>query len=86
MKTGGGILIANPPPKECVISADLIERVVVSAVEKAKKRNVFGKEITPFILDEIKAETGGESVKTNVALALNNVRLGARLAAALNKA
>ncbi len=64
---------------------DLIETVVVSAVEKAKQKNVFGKAITPFLLDEIKTETEGESVKTNVALALNNVRLGARLAAALNK-
>ena len=86
MKTGGGVLVANPPPKECVISADLIEKVVASAVEKARKKRVFGKEITPFLLDEIKTETGGESVKTNVALALNNIQLGARLAVALNKA
>ena len=38
--------------------------------------------LTPFLLARINALTGGESLRANVELVLNNVRLGARTAVA----
>ncbi len=85
IKAGSGVLIANPPPKEVEMSIDRVERLVESAIEKSVTRGIVGKKLTPFLLEEINKETGGKSVETNVALALNNIQLGARLAVALNK-
>ena len=46
------------------------------------KRQVHGKEITPFLLAKVKDLTGGESLKSNIQLALNNARCAARIAVA----
>ncbi|MDG2398792.1 MAG: pseudouridine-5'-phosphate glycosidase, partial [Candidatus Marinimicrobia bacterium] len=38
---------------------------------------------TPFLLHEIFKESNGESLKTNIALALSNAKLGAEIAVEL---
>jgi pseudouridine-5'-phosphate glycosidase len=42
----------------------------------------MGKEVTPFLLARIRDLTAGESQRANVALALNNAQLGAKIARA----
>jgi pseudouridine-5'-phosphate glycosidase len=44
------------------------------------KRGIKGKDTTPFLLSYIKELTGGESLEANIALVLNNARLGAQIA------
>jgi pseudouridine-5'-phosphate glycosidase len=44
---------------------------------------VSGKEITPFLLDQLQRETGGASLEANVRLVLRNASLAARIAGAL---
>ncbi len=78
-----GVLITNPIPAEFAIPADVIEPVIVSAVEKAKRENISGKAITPYLLNEVAQSTGGKSLTANIALIKNNVKLGAELAYAL---
>jgi len=41
--------------------------------------------VTPFLLNAIFKETKGKSLETNISLALNNVKLGAKIAKELNK-
>ena len=79
----GGMLIANPVPVEDEIAASEMNRHIASALATAKARGIEGKAVTPFLLGEILNLTGGESLKTNIALVLNNARLAARIAAAL---
>ena len=55
------------------------------ALKKADAAGVHGKAVTPFLLAAIKDMTGGESFKTNVQLALNNVRCACRIATELSK-
>ena len=83
IKTGSGVLVVNPPPENFSMAVDFVESFVAKAVALADERGVSGKGLTPFLLSEIEKETGGKSVETNVALGLNNIQLGARLAAAL---
>jgi pseudouridine-5'-phosphate glycosidase len=45
-----------------------------------KSKRVVGKETTPFLLKDIAKETKNKSLDTNISLALNNVRLGAKIA------
>jgi pseudouridine-5'-phosphate glycosidase len=78
----GGALIANPIPIADEIPAARIEGHIAAALKEASKAGVAGKEVTPFLLARIRDLTQGESQKANVALALNNAQLGAKIARA----
>ena len=75
-------LIANPIPEEYGMDFDEMEGVIRTALEAAEAAGVHGKEITPFLLAKVKDLTGGESLKSNIQLALNNARCAARIAVA----
>jgi pseudouridylate synthase len=44
---------------------------------------VRGQAVTPFLLNAMAEETDGESIKTNVALLLNNAHVAAMVAGAV---
>jgi pseudouridine-5'-phosphate glycosidase len=77
------MLIANPVPVDDEIPAPEMNRHIAAALATAKAKGIEGKAVTPFLLGEILDLTGGESLKTNIALVLNNARLAARIATAL---
>ena len=79
---GGGILVAQPIPEDFAMDKMRIDTVIDRAIHEASERNISGKEITPFLLSEIANLTDGESLASNIALVENNVRLGAKIAAA----
>ncbi len=79
----GTVLIANPVPAGEQVSQDVIEHHIQQALNEARKQQITGKEITPFLLKHIAEHTQGESLEANIALVLNNARLGARIAGAL---
>ncbi|PTW61759.1 pseudouridine-5'-phosphate glycosidase [Breoghania corrubedonensis] len=81
----GGVLVANPVPEEAEIPADEMEGHITAALEAADAQGIHGKEVTPFVLAKIFELTAGRSLKTNIALMLNNARLAARIAIALRK-
>jgi pseudouridine-5'-phosphate glycosidase len=80
----GGALIANPIPSADEIPAEKIEAHIAAALRDAKAQGIAGKDVTPFLLARIRDLTQGESQRANVALALNNAQLGARIARAFS--
>lgn len=78
-----GLLITNPIPSEFNISADIIEPVIIEAIQKAAHNQVSGKALTPFLLAEVSQLTQGKSLEANISLIKNNARLGAELAHAV---
>ena len=81
IKTGlvSSTLVCNPIPKKHEIPNSEIKKIIDRACVTAKNKNVFGKELTPFLLGEIVKKTKGKSLKANIALALNNISLGIRI-------
>lgn len=79
-----GVLIANPIPRQDEIAADVIEPAIHAALQLAQQKNIRGKAITPFLLNEIVNVTEGRSLQANKQLIKNNVHLGAQLAKALS--
>jgi pseudouridine-5'-phosphate glycosidase len=75
-----GILVTNPIPEADEIPADIMEPVIQESLSTAIRNNLAGKEVTPFLLSEIAEMTKGKSIKANISLIKNNVRLGALLA------
>ncbi len=76
----GGVLIANPVPEVYKLDADVIEKTIAEAVVEAERKAIRGKALTPFLLAKIEQLTGGDSLRTNIQLVLNNARLGAEVA------
>ncbi|MEQ8479205.1 MAG: pseudouridine-5'-phosphate glycosidase [Hoeflea sp.] len=79
----GGMLVANPVPEADEIPAGVMKIHIETALSRAAEQRIEAKAVTPFLLGEILELTGGESLRTNIALVLNNARLAARIAAAL---
>jgi pseudouridine-5'-phosphate glycosidase len=80
----GGMLIANPVPESDEIPREEMEIYISRALANAERDEIAGKQVTPYLLDNIFHLTGGRSLKTNIALVENNARLAAEIAVAMN--
>ncbi len=78
----GGAVIANPIPAEYEPTLAPIQDATMAALAEAERTGLKGKELTPFLLTKIKELTGGESLRANIELILNNAGLAAKIAAA----
>ncbi|MFF2533646.1 pseudouridine-5'-phosphate glycosidase [Brevibacillus sp. NPDC058079] len=81
----GGAVIANPILEADAIPYDEIEAIILQAMHDAKSQGITGKQVTPFMLANVKERTGGKSLEANIALVKNNAKLAAQIAVALNR-
>lgn len=81
----GGVLIVNPIPEDAAMPKELIDGVIQQALDEAEEKGIKGKEVTPFLLQRVTELTGGESLQANISLVVNNARVAAGIAAALNR-
>jgi len=81
----GGQLVANPIPAAAEIPRAEIGPAIETALAEATAQGIAAKDVTPFLLDRILALTEGRSLASNIALVLNNARLGAAIAQALSQ-
>ena len=82
---GGGLLIANPVPKEYALSLEYMNEMIEEAVRAAEKEGIKGKRLTPYLLNKIKELTGGKSLQANIELVKDNARVAAKIARVLVK-
>jgi pseudouridine-5'-phosphate glycosidase len=73
----GGLLLARPSEESLEV-----EPLLEGALAEARSRGVTGPAVTPFVLEQIHRETGGESVRVNKRLIADNARLAAEVAVA----
>jgi pseudouridylate synthase len=78
----GGVLVANPLPPDEQLDPELHDRVLAEALAAAAEQGIYGKAITPFLLDRLRAATEGDSLRANVALVLHNAALAGEIAVA----
>ncbi len=76
----GGQLVANPIPETAEISRAEINPAIEQALAEAASQGIAAKGVTPFLLQRIFELTEGRSLVSNIALVLNNARLGAAIA------
>lgn len=81
----GGVVLGCPIPEENELDPQMIEKVIDEAIIKSKEQGITGKAVTPFLLNEIKEITKGDSLAANIQLVFNNAQIGARLAYQLQK-
>ena len=79
----GGVVIANPIPEEFALDSAMVEQYVAQSIEQAMECGIWGKNLTPWLLQRIEQLTAGKSLESNIELMLNNARLGAQIAVAM---
>ncbi len=85
LKLKNSIILTVPVPEEFEIESRELERILSDALELAEKQKISGKEITPFLLEQMSEKSAGKTLRANIALLENNARIAARIAAALHK-
>lgn len=76
----GGQLVANPIPADAEIPRPVIGPIVDKALADAAHHRIAAKAVTPYLLQRIFELTDGASLTANIALVMNNARLGAKIA------
>lgn len=82
----GGQLVANPIPEAAEIPRAEIMPHIETALAEAEAQGIAAKAVTPFLLQRLFELTAGRSLEANIALVLNNARLGAAIARELARA
>ena len=77
-----GLVLANPLPRDEQVDPDLHDRLLAEGLRAATRAGITGKDVTPFLLDHIHRESGGETLRANVRIILRNAELAAQVAAA----
>ncbi len=80
LNTTGCQLIVNPVPEKFQIKTNTIEPIIKRSIEIMRKKNVKGKAVTPFLLNQIATDSNGMSLDTNIALIKSNAALASRIA------
>ncbi len=78
------VLVTVPPPSEVALPDDIIQTAVQQALDEAKVQDIHGQAVTPFLLRRVSDLTQGASLRVNLALLLNNARIAAQIARALD--
>jgi pseudouridine-5'-phosphate glycosidase len=82
---GCGLVISNPLPESEQLDPALHDRALRAGLEGLERDGVRGKEVTPYLLERFREETGGKSLEVNKEIIRRNARLAARIAVALAK-
>lgn len=77
-----GVVVANPVPEADEMDRGLHDETLRTGLAELARREVAGKEVTPFLLGWFHEQTRGVSLATNVALVLANAELAGRIAVA----
>lgn len=85
LKISSGLLVCVPVPEEFEVSNERLKMVLDDALNEAERKNIGGRELTPFLLSQMAQRSDGATLRANVALLENNARVAAEIAKALTK-
>jgi len=79
-----GVVLANPVPEEHALTSVEIETLIEAVLDNDAVAGASGKAVTPLLLAEMAALSGGRTLKANVALLNANARAAGAIATALS--
>ncbi len=80
LKLKAAVLLTVPVPAKFEIEAETLENFLQDALGKAERQNIYGKEITPFLLEQMANSSQGKTLAANIALLENNAKIAAQTA------
>jgi pseudouridine-5'-phosphate glycosidase len=85
LKLEGATLVTVPVPVEAEIPAERLQEVLDEALAEAERRNIHGRELTPFLLSRMAASSAGATLRSNIALLENNARVATEISLAIER-
>lgn len=82
-RLSSGLLVGIPIPVADELDPAVLDGAVAKALEDCAAAGIVGAAVTPFVLGRIGDATEGRSVPANLALAENNARVAATIAASI---
>jgi pseudouridine-5'-phosphate glycosidase len=79
----GGVVIGNPIAPEQEVDGVRHERALAESLAEAARAGVSGRDVTPFLLKQMRTRTGGATLAANRALLVANAALAGQVAASL---
>ena len=79
------LLVTVPVPEDFEVPADTLTDILDEAVAEAERVHIGGRELTPFLLSRMAGQSGGVTLRANIALLENNARVAAEIAIAVNR-
>jgi pseudouridine-5'-phosphate glycosidase len=77
------LLVTVPVPAEFELPSEQLKFVLDNALADALRKNIGGRELTPFLLSQMAQLSAGATLRANIALLENNARIATQIAAAL---
>ena len=77
----GSVLIFNPVPKNKAIKKELINNWINHSINKAIEKSIIGKDLTPFLINQMNILSNNQTLDANIALIKNNALIAGKLAA-----
>jgi pseudouridylate synthase len=77
------LIVAQPLPPDHAMPPQRHDEVLQEGLTRAAAAGVVGKQVTPFLLAHFHEQTGGDSLRANIALVRQNAELAARIAGCL---
>jgi pseudouridine-5'-phosphate glycosidase len=76
----GALLVCVPVPAASEVSADVLKEILKAALDEAEREHINGRDLTPFLLSRMSRESGGATLRANLALLEQNARIAAQIA------
>ncbi|MGH9945745.1 MAG: pseudouridine-5'-phosphate glycosidase [Pyrinomonadaceae bacterium] len=83
MEMRNAILVTVPVPAEFEIERDELEKILAESLKAAAQNGIKGKDVTPFLLNEMSERSSGRTLAANIALLENNAKIASQIAAAI---
>ncbi|MGC9770956.1 pseudouridine-5'-phosphate glycosidase [Fervidobacterium islandicum] len=76
----GAVLVANPIPQEYAIEESEVQKYIEQALKECEEKGITGKQVTPYILSRVAELSNYKTLRANIELLKNNVRLACQIA------
>jgi pseudouridine-5'-phosphate glycosidase len=78
------LIVSVPVPAATEIPADTLHEILNEVLREAEISHVTGRNLTPFLLSRMAEQSGGATLRANIALLENNARVAAEIASAIS--
>lgn len=85
LRLKNAILVTVPVPVRFEIERTELEFILAAALKQADEESITGKDITPYLLNQMSQSSGGRTLTANIALLENNVKIAAGIAIAIGQ-
>jgi len=79
------LLVTVPVPDDAEVPQDTLNRILDQSLDDAKKSNVIGRDVTPFLLARMAERSEDATLRANIALLENNALVAAHIASKLSQ-